>query len=197
MDNRHTIYLIRHLRTTGNVHNKYNGWTDDPILDDHGLQALTHWTPETVYGSDLRRTKETATVYFPNARFIADERLRECHFGDFENKTYEELKEDADYKHWISNLYEHMPRGGESFIDVRKRVIAALKELPSNSVVVTHGGPIRVLLQRFSPEVTDIWSWTVENGSIWKFEWETADCLKEEKRCISLSAVPTTEKGTM
>ena len=201
MASSHHLYLIRHLPTAGNRARKYIGWTDEPIdTADLDLEAYRKvQMPESgiVYGSDLLRAKESAKLLFPGSVYRADARLRECNFGVFEGKTYADLEMDKDYRAWLDNMLVHAPRGGESVADVERRVLDALLELPNGAVVVTHGGPIRIALSRFSQEPRDFWSWQVPHGSAWKFEWRHYEELKEGGRCVSLSEVPITEKGTM
>ena len=133
----------------------------------------------------------------PGAGYYADARLRECHFGDFEGKTYADLEWDNDYRNWLDDPQTYAPRGGESLAEVEKRVLEALVSLPNGAVVVTHGGPIRIALTRFSPAPSDFWSWTIPHGSVWKLEWRNHDEMKEAGRCVSLSEVPITGKGIM
>ncbi|MDW0116421.1 histidine phosphatase family protein [Sporosarcina thermotolerans] len=196
MANNHHLYLIRHLQTAGNRERKYIGWTDEPIEKVSDV----FWNlaiPEIVHGSDLLRAQETAALLFPNAVYHSDARFRECNFGNFEGKTYADLEMDKDYRNWLDDMERRAPRGGESMSDVERRVLEALTEMPNGAVIVTHGGPIRIAMTRFSKEVSDFWSWEVPHGSAWKFEWETYDKLKESGRCMSLSEVPITGKGTM
>ncbi|MFC5604920.1 histidine phosphatase family protein [Sporosarcina koreensis] len=196
MAGNHHLYLIRHLPTAGNREKKYIGWTDEPIEPVRNL-VRTMPVSEIVYGSDLRRAKESAELLFPGSDYHADTRLRECHFGDFEGKTYADLELDKDYRSWIEDPYSFAPRGGESLAEVEKRVLEALVSLPNGGIVVTHGGPIRIALTRFSPELRDFWSWQISHGSIWKLEWRSHDGMKEGLRCVSLSEVPTTGKESM
>ncbi|WP_432363615.1 histidine phosphatase family protein [Sporosarcina sp. UB5] len=193
----HHLYLIRHLPTAGNREKKYIGWTDEPIepVADAERYRFTEADGRIVYGSDLLRARQSAAILMPEAEFVADVRLRECHFGEFEGKTYAELEMDNDYRNWIHDPYSFAPRGGESLADVEKRVMEAFVSLPNGAVVVTHGGPIRVALTRFSPEPRDFWSWKIPHGSIWKLEWRNYDELKEGGRCVSLSEVPIMGKG--
>jgi alpha-ribazole phosphatase len=198
MASNHHLYLIRHLPTAGNREKRYIGWTDEPI-EPVEVEFRTMPLPEggIVYGSDLIRAKESAALMVPDASYWADVRLRECHFGDFEGKTYAELEMDKDYRNWIDNPQTYAPRGGESLAEVERRVLEALVQMPDDAVVITHGGPIRIALNRFSPEPRDFWSWHIPHGSIWKLEWRYHDELKEGGRCVSLSEVPITGKGTM
>lgn len=195
----HHLYLIRHLPTEGNHEKKYIGWTDEPIapVEDAANYRFALADGGIVYGSDLVRAKQSAALLMPEADYMADARLRECHFGDFEGKTYADLEMDKDYRSWIDDPQTFAPRGGESLADVEKRVMEALISLPNGAVVVTHGGPIRIVLTRFSPDMRDFWSWKIPHGSIWKLEWHNHDELKEGVRCVSLSEVPITGKGSL
>lgn len=194
----HHLYLIRHLPTAGNRERKYIGWTDEPI-EPVREWARTFPMPASgiVYGSDLLRARQTAALLIPDADYVADARLRECHFGDFEGKTYADLEMDKDYRNWLDDPHTFAPRGGESLAEVEKRVMEALISLPNGSIVVTHGGPIRIALTQFSSAQQDFWSWQVPHGSIWKLGWRSHDEMKEGLRCVSLSEVPTTGKGSL
>lgn len=199
MANRVNVVVMRHLPTKGNIKRQYMGWTDEPISEvETTPEPFLH--PQVVYGSDLLRAKQSAAVYFPDAKYMSDRRLRESHFGDWEGKTYDLLKQYETYRHWIDDPYTNVPPGGESLDEVKSRVLNAFSELPvekTTSVVMTHGGPIRLLLTHFSPEEKDFWSWIIPHGSIWQFEWETVRDFKEGKRCTSLSAVPITGSALM
>ncbi|MGN7385632.1 histidine phosphatase family protein [Sporosarcina sp. SAFN-015] len=194
----HHLYLIRHLPTFGNREKKYIGWTDEP-MEPMSDMARTIPMPESgiVYGSDLQRARQSAALLMPGSSYIADARLRECHFGDFEGKTYADLEMDKDYRNWLDDPHMFAPRGGESLADVERRVMDALISLPNGAVVVTHGGPIRIALTKFSPALRDFWSWQIPHRSVWKFEWRNHNEMKEGKRCVSLSEVPITGKGSM
>lgn len=187
------VIVMRHMPTIGNEKRQYIGWTDEPIMDTCKVNWQLPWHPTEVYGSDLQRAKQSAAQYFPKAIYKHDSRFRESHFGDWEGKTYDMLKEDKTYRAWIDDPYAYAPPGGERLQETEQRVFAAFSALPiagTPTILVTHGGPIRLLLTRFSPEIRDFWSWTIPHCSAWAFEWATARDFKEGKRCISLSAVP-------
>ena len=195
MDFRVTLTLIRHLPTLGNQQRQYIGWTDESVADVEATNCQLPWEPKTVYGSDLLRAKESAALYFPVATYKSDWRLRESHFGEWEGKTYDALKDNKTYRAWIDNPYGHRPPDGESLLETKARVLAAVAELPTeenNHFIVTHGGPIRLLLTHFSPKKQDFWSWTIPHGSVWHLVWNNVDDFKEGKRCASLSEVPIT-----
>ena len=155
------------------------------------------FTAKTVYGSDLLRSRQSAALYFPESSFEADAGWRECNFGDFEGKTYADLEKNKNYRNWIDDPYMNAPSGGESLAQVEGRVLSALRRLPNEAVVVTHGGPIRILLTKYSPEEKGFWLWKVPHGSGYRLEWESREAFEEGKRCTSLSVVPITAKEIM
>jgi broad specificity phosphatase PhoE len=79
--------------------------------------------------------------------------IREIDFGRFEGRTFDDLaREYPDiYRRWMEAPTEVQFPSGESYADLRTRVLGAVRELrarhPGQSVaVVTHGGVIRTLL---------------------------------------------------
>lgn len=201
MDNRFTIYLMRHLPTAGNNKGQYIGWTDEPIEKENYQSLVNQFSVSKIYGSDLLRASETAEVLFPNIPYVADERWREGNFGDWEGKSYEDLQEDEQYRNWIENPAAVSPPNGESMRAIENRVLKTLYDMTEQEeqslFVITHGGPMRILLTMFSPHVMDFWSWKTPHKSLWKLEWNTVKDFKEGQRCISLSEVPITESENM
>lgn len=194
MDDCFVLHVIRHLQTAGNEQRKYIGWTDEPIVAT-GAGCLV--PAQVVVGSDLLRARQTAALYYPEAIYEVDSNWRECHFGEFEGKTYADLEKDTDYRQWIDDPYTHAPRGGESLMALEQRVLSALKQIPNGAVIVTHGGPIRLLLTKFSPVDKEFWSWSIPHGTGYRLEWASEQAFKEGRPCISLSGVPITVSGTM
>lgn len=193
MDDRFVLHVIRHLPTMGNEQRKYIGWTDEPIV----ATDVRYVAPaQVVVGSDLLRARQTAALYYPGVMYEANQNWRECHFGDFEGKIYADLEEDIDYRRWIDDPYRYAPRGGESLAALEQRVLSALKHVTNGTVIVTHGGPIRLLLAKFSPVVGEFWSWSIPHGTGYRLEWASEQVFKEGQRCISLSAVLVTANET-
>lgn len=193
MDHGIELVVIRHLPTVGNGKRQYVGWTDEPIIPSDS--APYDRTIKKVHGSDLLRTRQTAALLFPNAAYGADSCFRECNFGQFEGKTYAQLERYSHYRNWVDDPIGISPPDGESLQQVQVRVLKAFRELPQGAHVVTHGGPIRLLLARFAPEQREFWSWNVPHGSIYRFHWESEEQWKEGQRCTSLSVEMRTENG--
>lgn len=193
-----TVRLMRHAPTIENLEKRYLGWTDSPLADASVLLEVDRNVTK-VYGSDLIRCQQTAARYFPNADYRADARLRESNFGDFEGKTYTELKSDNRYCAWLENPIEHIPPNGEGFDTFCTRVIDGFLALPKDEkdyVLVVHGGVIRALLVHFGPEEKPFWSYDVPHHVIFTLTF-SQKAWKEGARCMSLSVAPITEKPTM
>ncbi|MDW0108608.1 histidine phosphatase family protein [Sporosarcina aquimarina] len=185
MDRGIELVVIRHLPTVGNAKRQYIGWTDESIVPA-AVKPLDVGC-DLVYGSDLLRARQTAELLFPNAGYQADERFRECNFGEFEGKTYAQLEEREHYRSWVDDPTTSAPPEGESLKQVEMRVLEAFRQLPPGARLVTHGGPIRLLLARFAPEQREFWSWKVPHGAIFRFHWDSEEQWKEGERCTSLS----------
>ncbi|MGE6487297.1 histidine phosphatase family protein [Paenisporosarcina sp. NPDC076898] len=192
------LTLIRHLPTLANVESRYIGWSDESIyqLSNVGIQGIL--SPEIIYGSDLKRCYQTAAIFYPKSSYKSSPAFREMSFGDWELKTYEDLKEDANYQKWVSNPDEISPPNGEFLHQMATRVLTGLKNISGNHPhVVTHGGPIRLVLHKFAPDVRDFWSSDVKHGDKWTFSWDSRKSFEEEKRCKSISVERIAARGSM
>lgn len=72
---------------------------------------------------------ETAQLYFPKAKYRSDKNLREIYFGDFEMKTYEQLKENSTYRTWIEEPTVITPPNGENFLAFKKEFLKVFNKL--------------------------------------------------------------------
>ncbi|GLC88869.1 histidine phosphatase family protein [Lysinibacillus piscis] len=193
-----TVHLLRHAPTKENREKRYIGWTDAPLADGSVLPIISS-TVSTVYGSDLCRCRETAAAYFPNANYLADKQLREMNFGDFEGKTYEELKTDERYCAWLDDPTQSPAPNGETFNAFCQRVQKGFRALPKDNqeyYLVVHGGVIRALLVAFAPTAQSFWSYTVPHHQQWTLHFTQA-AWEEGARCMSLLAAPIMAKPTM
>lgn len=191
------LTLIRHAKTQGNLEKRYVGWTDDPIIE-YDLPVISH-EMKKVYGSDLVRSQQTAIQYFPQAKWQALSDFRETNFGQFEMKTYEQLKENIHYRQWIENPENHKPPEGESLAEFRGRVLAGVQLIQPSAEVYTviHGGTMRVLLMHYSPEPSQFWDWQVKHHEKYVLSFQSFEDFKEGKRCISLSVEPIMANDSM
>lgn len=151
------IDLLRHGETVGG--SRYRGSRDDALTAEGWEQmrrALGDDRPWTrIASSSLIRCCAFAEdlAQHLSLPIEVDDRLCEIHFGDWEGKTAEELL--ATDRERITRFWEdpenHSPPGGEDLTTFRNRVLEAWQQLTAcdtgeNLLVVTHGGPIRVIL---------------------------------------------------
>lgn len=103
---------------------------------------------DKVFSSPLSRCRKLAADLFPQQEIHIDERLKELHFGQWENKGWNEIFFSDAGKHWMDHYLEESCPGGESYPEFRKRVALFLEELSVNTghvVLVTHAGVIRLV----------------------------------------------------
>lgn len=158
---KNTVYFIRHGITEGNKKHLYYGSTDLPLAEE-GIEAIRIrkeamlYPDETGYKlitSGLLRTKQTLFEIYGKAPDVSDSRLNEIDFGDFEMKSYEELKNRDDYNAWISgDNWSNICPNGESGAIMFERAQKAMEEYRAqNCIVVCHGGIISALMQSYFP----------------------------------------------
>jgi alpha-ribazole phosphatase len=158
-----TIYLLRHGEVQAPPGGKrYIGWQDPP-LNRIGLGQAAAWAAyfealglDAICCSDLSRCRETAGIIGRRCclqpRAVPE--LREVRLGQWEGKSFEEMKTryPQAFQARGEQIADHRPPGGESFRDLQDRtwpVFEALVRRPGNrTLLVTHAGVIRVLLCR-------------------------------------------------
>ncbi len=154
------LYLIRHGITQGNLDGKYIGQTNLSLCPE-GRKMIENFCEcelypevEKVYSSPLERCLETAEIIYPDQRLMIIDELCEMNFGDFENKSAEQLKDLREYKDWLKGGVESAPPNGEKYGDFILRCISGLDSVFSDMMkndlqygaVITHGGVITNLL---------------------------------------------------
>lgn len=137
-------WLVRHGVTAWNRERRYQGHSDIPLLAgvEAGLEGLKRELDgvdfAAVYASDLRRCRETLATARPDLIGIMqpDSRLRELNFGHWEGCTYEQLKDNENYRSWIDHPQMVTPPGGESWQAFEARVMDLYAELMTISQVL-------------------------------------------------------------
>lgn len=193
------VHLIRHEKTNANLEKKYIGWTDESISTKEQYFEVPIET-QVIYGSDLKRCKETAQLYFPWATFISDVNLREINFGEFEMKSYEELKNLSIYRQWIDDPQKITPPHGESYQYFVQRVLSCFQKIVSKNdeyTFVVHGGVIRALLALYGSTDESFQQITATHRTIYTLQWSDFSYVKEGKRCKLLSEAPIMAKENM
>lgn len=169
------LYIIRHGETDWNKEKKLQGKADIE-LNENG-RALARMTGEKMrsipihmaISSPLKRAMETARLALGGRDIpvIADERIGEMSFGDWEGLHYHEGSADipGDMMHCFfrdTDRYQ-VPPNGESFQNVIDRTHDLYKELVNNPeneekniLISSHGAASRAFLQSVFQD-GDIW----------------------------------------
>lgn len=158
-----TTVMLRHGETAHTVEKRFSGSAgEDPPLSAEGVRQARAVAErlaraggvDAVVTSPLRRTRQTADVVAAALGLSVREvdGFRECAFGEWEGLTFAEVRErwPEALAAWLSDT-SVAPPGGESFDDVRRRVLRArdqvLARYPGGHVlVVTHVTPTKVLV---------------------------------------------------
>ena len=126
------------------------GASDVPLAADPVPVAATlrHRLP-----ADFRLVSSPASRCLDLARLLApapliDNRLSEIDFGDWELRRFDDLPR-ADIDRWAADAWGFNPPHGESADTMARRVLAAWRDFGASSsdnwVIVSHGGPLRVI----------------------------------------------------
>ncbi|MFZ4155013.1 histidine phosphatase family protein [Streptomyces pseudogriseolus] len=149
-----TLLLVRHGRSTANTEGLLAGWTPGVHLDDRGTaQAaglpgrLAALPLAEVVTSPLDRCRETVAPLLqarPGLTDHTDERIGECHYGDWTGRKLAELKDEP-----LMEVVQAHPSaaafpGGESMRAMQTRAAEAVREW--NARVERDHGPDAVYL---------------------------------------------------
>lgn len=202
-----TLTLFRHGLTLENEKKQYLGWTDTSLSQKGQLETkevadkLNYFRPDKIISSDLIRCQETAALLFVDQSFYRMADFREMHFGVFEVKTYQQLKDQKPYQDWLNSSFEQSPPAGESFEVFSNRVLLGMEKLidlledeDEEIVMVTHGGVIRLLLSKFVRSDNRFFDWEVPNSQGYQLNWENKKSFRRLDKCKSLSVVPSMAK---
>ena len=182
------IYLLRHGQTQENRKGSYYGNLDISLNEigiAQGNKAKDFFKDiklDRVYVSDKIRTLEMAKLALglKEMEIIQDVRINETNFGDFEGKTYEEIKKSypKECLSWTNNWKEFVPPKGESYVELCMRVKSFMENIKKlefdNILICAHSGVIRAIYCYIMDENIDLfWKFGCKNGdiSIIKYEY--------------------------
>lgn len=162
------IYFVRHGQTIWNVEKRFQGLSDSPLTELGIIQAkllgekLKDIKFDKFYSTSLKRAYDTANYIKGNRKQKVEifDDFVEISMGDMEGIKQEDFKKlyPEQVKNFFFNQLEYDPSsfGGESFLEVRERVIRGLNkfiELNKNYervLVVSHGATLKTLLHYIS-----------------------------------------------
>lgn len=174
----YTIHFIRNALTDENLEGRYIGHTDVEIGEEGRAQLgqmkddLIYPPVDAVFTSPLKRCTETAKILYPDNKPIVIEGLIEYNFGEFENKTAEQLERHPVFPKWLAGEKGVEPPFGESNEAFEKRVLGTFEKIAeglmktgtTSAAIVTHGGVIMAILAAFGIPEYPMHEWITPNG---------------------------------
>ncbi len=144
-----SFWFLRHGETDWNAQGLSQGQVEVPLNANGRAQAALCAEKfagrgiKSIVCSPLGRAQETAHIVADALKlpFSTEADLREANFGDQEGK-----KMGPWYDDWVSDRYT--PIGGETFLALRARVVAALNHAlgaPAPVLVIAHGAMFRAV----------------------------------------------------
>ncbi len=148
------IYLVRH--TTPDISREVcYGQTDIPLAATFSeeIKAILAHLPtdvDMIYSSPLERCLQLAER-IPHKSLESVPQLMEMNFGDWELQPWADIPQEQ-LDRWMKDFVTHQVPNGESMEMLANRVYTWYGQLRWTSldkiVIVTHAGPIRVLLSK-------------------------------------------------
>ncbi|MFG2823199.1 histidine phosphatase family protein [Kitasatospora sp. NPDC048365] len=144
-----TLLLVRHGRSTANTAGILAGWTPGVDLDETG-RAQAAELPGRLAGIPLaqvvssplercRQTVEPLLAARPELGAAAlDERIGECHYGDWTGRPLRELAEEPLWRTVQDHASAAAFPGGESLRELSHRTVTAVREW-NDKIAVEHG----------------------------------------------------------
>jgi alpha-ribazole phosphatase len=145
------VYVIRHTAVAISKDYCY-GQTNVPLAgtflqDKDFIKNQLPTDFDVVYCSPLQRCKDLATALdLKDVQFV--DALMEMDFGDWENKKWSDIDEDA-LNNWMADFVNVKTPGGENLTELFNRIQIFMDDLRLQShkkvLLITHAGVIRCL----------------------------------------------------
>lgn len=176
------IYLVRHGKIEWQKDKAYIGQLDLPLSQEGINQAEKLRTSfETIpldqaYTSPLSRCVNTLDILLGDRPIprLTVEALKEIDMGEWDGKTFSEIKNSYPgvYEQRGREIDVFIPPAGESFVDLKQRVIPAFAEIVKKNrsksiLILAHAGVIRVILaELFGLSIKEVFKWTIPYAGI-------------------------------
>ncbi len=172
------LHLIRHGAISPTLKGRYIGVTDVPLSEEGKTAirkldaAMDYPFAKVVFTSPLKRCVQTAKLIYPNVEPLVIDQLSEYHFGEWENKTADELKGSEEFAKWLAGDSNAQPPRGESNAAFTRRICimfesivnGLLKTGTTDAAIVTHGGVMNTLLAVYGLPQSKPFDWACDNG---------------------------------
>lgn len=193
------IYIIRHAETEWNVESRLQGRLDSPLTKKGRQDAMRDRDffrdkIDLIISSPSQRAIITSEIIRDelNIPIIINEGLSELNHGAWQGLTIDEIKnnyQDA-YYDFMNNHDTFSPiGGGESFIELKQRVINTMKPILNegmnkNILVVSHGAVMQIILLMLNNQGLDKLKYisVPKNSTIIKIDKDFYEILSKEER---------------
>lgn len=164
------VLFIRHGQTDFNLERRLQGALPVPLNDCGRVQSqalaryLKSISIDAIYTSPRSRALETAQIIgaILGRDFCQDERLAEIAFGDFEGHTFAEVESlyPKAYQKWESGYRPYRVPGGESRLDVQRRMQAAWDDITGEAngetaAIIGHSSAMMILFASMFAQLPD------------------------------------------
>ena len=172
------IHMIRHGAISPTLNGRYIGVTDVE-LSDKGKEDLKKLDStmdypyaKVVFSSPLKRCTETARLIYPGVEPLVIDQLSEYHFGEWENRSADELKGNENFAKWLAGDNSVKPPRGESSSDFTRRICIMFESIVdgliktgnTDAAIITHGGVMNTLLAVYGLPQAKPFDWACDNG---------------------------------
>ena len=155
------FFLLRHGATDWNLERRVMGRLPIPLCEQ-GRRQLEALAPHLegldiggVWSSPLPRARSSAELlssHLGAAPVHVEDDLTEVDYAAWEGMTYAELRHHPAFEEFLrAPLTTAMPGGGESLLDVRRRVFSVMTRIAERTggrpaLIVSHGDPLRLIV---------------------------------------------------
>ncbi len=179
------LILVRHGETDVNASNLTHKTGVSVGLNEKGKILISETTevvrqhsPQKVYCSPEKRCIESAQIISNtlNLKFEITDELGERNWGDWEGRSWDEIKPVLD-KMALEERYTFIPPKGESWKQMEERIKRFLQKLEKENLksvcVVTHAGTLRGMMPILKREPKESsFKYEFQNASVTVFEFE-------------------------
>jgi len=197
------LTLLRHGLCAGETEGRYIGHTDAPLTEEGRSQlcqmreAQAYPPAGALFVSPMKRCVETAQILYPGLHPIELPGLKEYFFGEFENKTPEQLQAHPLFPRWIAGEPGLVPPFAEDLARFQTRINGTfvklcdglLKTGTKDCAVLTHGGVIMALLAAFGLPGAPMHDWLAPSGCGFTLRIEPFIWLRARK-CEVIAMAP-------
>lgn len=98
--------------------------------------------------------------------------FQECNFGKLEGQTYEQIKDDPEYREWLARGGNGTIPGGENVAVFKERCNCGFIKIADfvmqnkikHSALIVHGGTIMSILEACTKDEQNFFHWQIGNG---------------------------------